>query len=139
MDRPGRKVILTSYREPVSMTLSSIHQTCNKNLGRRSLQVQEACASCQYEVQTKVWLDHARAVEGYLQGVQRLLHTNSSTTVLAVEPNDIDSFLRQWKPNTTFVKANSAKTGKCSFRPTPDFLKELRLAQSVYRDLVAGF
>lgn len=143
---PSRKMILISYREPVSMTLSSIHQTCNKNLSRRSRQVQEACASCKYEVHTDVWLDHVRSVERYLQGVHRLIHEKSHNAtgthtidVLSVEPNDIDNFLRQFKPNTTFDMANSAQTGKCSFRPTTEFLKGLRVAQSVYRDLVAGF
>lgn len=41
-------LLMTTYREPISMALSDIHQMCNKNLKRRSQRVRNACGQCQW-------------------------------------------------------------------------------------------
>lgn len=144
-----RSVLIVSFREPVATTLSSIHQTCNKNLDRRPPDVRQACAACTFESNTHVWLEHAYAVNHHLEGIWRLLHYKEQEAtakrlpwgkidLLVLEPNDIDDFLRRWKPNQDFPRVNSASTAKCSFRLGKDLLHALKPAQNYYRELVAG-
>jgi hypothetical protein len=49
--------VLVSYREPSHLTLSTIHQYCNKHLiqTRRSPQLLAACQHCQYESDAPYW------------------------------------------------------------------------------------
>lgn len=47
--------VLVSFREPSHLTLSTIHQYCNKNLETRSPQLLSACQHCQYETDAPYW------------------------------------------------------------------------------------
>ncbi|OEU23471.1 hypothetical protein FRACYDRAFT_233641 [Fragilariopsis cylindrus CCMP1102] len=49
-----RFLTFSTYREPIARTISDIHQLCNKNLNRRTKQLQEVCQRCTYDSSSAV-------------------------------------------------------------------------------------
>lgn len=58
-EEKGRRrfITLSSYREPMSRTISWIGQTCNKGLEKRPEKVVQACSRCRYEGEDKIVWD----------------------------------------------------------------------------------
>ncbi|OEU05876.1 hypothetical protein FRACYDRAFT_257646 [Fragilariopsis cylindrus CCMP1102] len=60
--RQHRFLTFSTYREPIARTISDIHQLCNKNLNRRTKQLQEVCQRCTYNTNDTVNTDGGGAV-----------------------------------------------------------------------------
>lgn len=58
-EEKGRRrfITLSSYREPMSRTISWIEQACNKGLEKRPKKVVQACSRCRYEGEDKIIWD----------------------------------------------------------------------------------
>ena len=164
--RTPRLVLLTSFREPIQMTVSQIHQMCNRHPDRRSPRVLAACQACTYENFTDVWDEMIQDVTNQLQAswhVSRLRipsGTNSSsdappddslvaiptrqvslpqdTIMLTLETDDITAFFTKYKPKFKLKQRNQALHDTCNFRPTSAMTQKLYRAQAIYRQLVAN-
>ena len=148
---PSRSTL--SGTQPISTTLSFIHQRCNKNWDKRAEFIQEACTVCQYEAHRKVWDRFADVITSQLAGAWHVMHVlqdeedNNSTTrdlpidrleVAVLEPNDIDAFLKAWHPDLEFNKVNEEILNRCYFRMTKEYIDKLSPAAEWYRRFVAG-
>jgi hypothetical protein len=140
--RPNsRTVVWTTFREPISTFVSLVHQMCNKNVYKRDPDKQKACEVCDYNSETAaVWLEYAQSVEWQIKGAYNTSHfflDAPDVTTVTMEPNDLNGFWQEYT-NTSLHSSNSEKLSLCSFRPTSHLVKALRMAQNVYRHLVAG-
>lgn len=149
-----RVVVWTTFREPVSMFLSLVHQMCNKNLNKRTPAKLKACLHCDYDVMTHVWEWYVETVTRQIHGSYRVSHlqtdavakgVNAATLynishVVTLEPNDLNAFWDGYTnhTNATLPRSNPEKLWHCSFRPSTELVKALGPAVNVYRKLVAG-
>jgi hypothetical protein len=127
------------------MTVSHIHQMCNKNADRRSERVAAACARCSYDEYRDVWDGYAEEINHQMEAVHEVayLHTNYSlpwerTSVFTMEAGDMSAFLQAWLPDRRFVPYNPENKSVCDFAMPSTMMKSLRPATNIYRQLVAG-
>jgi hypothetical protein len=141
-----RVLIMVSYREPQQTYLSFVHQRCNKNWEKRNEIMQAACLACNYDTYTdKVWNRLAARIVEQVAGAWKVMQLQTDVKlpwdringIVGLEPNDLDAFLKAWKPQTTFIKANEETVDICYFRLTSTLLKRLGPAAEWYRRLVA--
>ena len=143
----SRWVVLTTFREVIEMTVSHIHQRCNKNLDRRSPRIMDACRACNYSQYTDVWDDYVAEINRQVTSIYNVAHylaPNATALpmdriqVFTMEPNDIDDFFYQWNPKFQFPAKNPEDHSLCNFRVPSSMMKKLRPAQELYRQLVTG-
>jgi len=144
-------VVLTATREPISRTLSGIHQICNENLWTRSDSVQRACRICNYEHDTEYWMtftDRANKLYRDQYWSLQTLATVENVNVLYIDTQDLsDLFNRllermpKWEgdvilgQSTTF---NPESRDTCSFGLKSEMIKALRPCLDIYRNLTLG-
>lgn len=141
-----RWVVLTTFREVIEMTVSHIHQRCNKNLHRRPPKILEACRACDYSNHTDVWDGYVDEINHQVASVYNVAHYLAPNRTLpfdrikvyTMEPNDIDDFFYQWNPKYHFPPRNREELGTCNFRVPSIMMKKLRPAQALYRQLMTG-
>lgn len=125
----AKVLILTSFRDPVSLMVSWIHQMCNKLDGKRSPEVLSACRSCNYNdgnaTHAAVWKSMADETLRQLQNVHRVAQfpqriqnwnrleplgykpkqwprvntTRDYVKVFTLELSDVSDFFTQWHPH----------------------------------------
>jgi hypothetical protein len=140
-----RLLLLTTFREPIPMTVSHIHQICNKNADRRSARVVAACTRCSYDEYRDVWDGYAEEINRQMEAVREVAHlqTNCSlpweqTSVFTMEAGDLSVFLQAWLPDQTFTPYNPENKNVCDFAMPSTMMKSLRPATAIYRQLVTG-
>jgi predicted nucleic acid-binding Zn-ribbon protein len=114
ISKTKRYVTLSTYREPISRTISFIHQHCNKIFDKRSEKLQNACLRCRYNdknVTEDESRDDKEVWDGYTNqtnnAYDELLHFNKhlkeelignkksrSVDVLMMDMEDLDKFFR---------------------------------------------
>lgn len=130
------------------MTLSFIHQRCNKHLDERAPYVQEACLKCEYDSHRNLWDRFAAKITSQLKGAWHIMHLLQDTEkvydfpverlqVALMEPNDIDPFLKMWHPEMTFERVNEESVNICYFRMTKEYIDKLTPAAEWYRRFVS--
>jgi len=62
-----RAVILVSFREPITRTLSYIHQMCNKNFETCTLEIKKACHTSSYDEDVEFWDNFMQSANGQYQ------------------------------------------------------------------------
>jgi hypothetical protein len=158
--------VLVSYREPSHLTLSTIHQYCNKHLiqTRRSPQLLAACQHCQYESDAPYWDYIVQEINLIYTDLYQLVvfplpqqtphdgdHPDSSIrsspfqVLYAIELPDMNDFTQrlygrlaiQDSGNHDHHHANPEKTLHCSFGMTSPMFKGLEPSRLVYRQLVS--
>ena len=148
---PPRVVILTTFREPVQLSTSYIHQMCNKHREARTPRQLEACGACQYENYTDVWDSIANSTSNLLQDsweVSRLVLGNNTsalraslppdTTVLAMETNDITDFFAAYDSQHKMRPSNPERLAYCNFHVPSAMMRRLKEGGYYYRQLVAN-
>ena len=138
------------------MTLSYIHQRCNKNFEKRAEYIQKACIACQYEEYQDVWDRFATITHDHFVGAWRVWHllqdnyTNyegnqtqydlplDRMQMALLEPNDLDEFLTAWHPEINFTKANPENLDFCQFRLPKEYIEKHAPAAEWYRRFVSG-
>jgi hypothetical protein len=154
--QPQRVVVLTSYREPIARTLSSIHQVCNKNADRRSQSTLEFCDRCSYETDSEYWMGYVdRFNNDYEQLYDHVVRSDylkscaskNKMELLAIDSADVSRFFSQLKDAlpVTYHAAleqpsvyNPEEKARCSFGVTSDMIKGLALSTDIYRNLTCG-
>ena len=154
--RRPRSVVLTTYREPISRTLSSIHQLCNKQSNKRSNETLEACAECRYEFGTDVWDRVVNMTNDHFEGVAEVASLRiPGVRVISLDMVDISPALDRLRerlpldakklkvkgiPDVPITQwRNPERKSVCAFAMTSEMIKSLGVAQAVYRNLTAGF
>jgi hypothetical protein len=147
--------ILLSFREPSHLTLSTIHQVCNKNLQVRPPELQKACRNCDYDKDKDAWDFIVNDVNSIFASItQFVAQVAESVPVMTIEMADINGFLKQLQHRLESsgafrnknVKsaigeerhANPEDLSLCSFGMTSAMFKGLEPSRLVYRDLVLG-
>ena len=151
-----RSIILTTYREPISRTLSSIHQLCNKQSEKRKNETLEACTECRYDFGTDVWDHVINMTNDHYEGVAEVAALQIpdvqviSLDMIDISPAldrlrerlkaDADRMDRDGVPEVPMTRwRNPELKSVCSFAMTSDMIKSLGTAQAVYRSLTSGF
>ena len=151
-----RSIILTTYREPISRTLSSIHQLCNKQSEKRKNETLEACTECRYDFGTDVWDHVINMTNDHYEGVAEVAALQIpdvqviSLDMIDISPAldrlrerlkaDADRMDRDGIPEVPMTRwRNPELKSVCSFAMTSDMIKSLGTAQAVYRSLTSGF
>ena len=151
-----RSIILTTYREPISRTLSSIHQLCNKQSGKRKNETIEACTECRYDFGTEVWDHVVKMTNDHYEGVAEVAALQiPNVQVISLDMIDISPALdrlrarlkadinrigREDVPEVPMTQwRNPERKSVCSFAMTSEMIKSLGTAQDVYRNLTSGF
>lgn len=142
----GWSIALTSFREPIQRALSSIHRTCNKELGKRSGEKMEACLRCSYDDDKDIWDKHVQKTNKMYKGVaytSRIRMPN--VRIMTIDTVDIDAFFEKlqadmspkWNVSLSVVK-NAEKVGTCSFGMKSPIFKALAESEAIYRNLTLG-
>ena len=154
--RRPRAVVLTTYREPISRTLSSIHQLCNKQSHKRSNETLEACNECRYDFGKNVWDKVLNMTNDHFEGVAEVASLRiPDVQVVSLDMVDISPALDRLRERLPLdakklkVKdipavpitqwRNPERKSVCSFAMTSEMIKSLGVAQTIYRNLTAGF
>ena len=154
--RKPRSVVLTTYREPISRTLSSIHQLCNKQSNKRTNETLEACSECRYDFGTDVWDRVVNMTNDHFEGVAEVASLQiPNVQVISLDMVDISPALDKLRerlpldakklkvkdiPDVPITQwRNPERKSVCSFAMTSEMIKSLGIAQTVYRNLTAGF
>ena len=154
--RKPRSVVLTTYREPISRTLSSIHQLCNKQSNKRTNETLEACSACRYDFGTDVWDRVVNMTNDHFEGVAEVASLRiQDVQVISLDMADISPALDRLReklsldakklkvtdiPDVPITQwRNPERKSVCSFAMTSEMIKSLGVAQTVYRNLTAGF
>ena len=154
--RKPRSVVLTTYREPISRTLSSIHQLCNKQSNKRTNKTLEACNACRYDFGTDVWDRVVNMTNDHFEGVAEVASLQiPDVQVISLDMVDISPALDRLRerlpldakklkvkdiPDVPMTQwRNPERKSVCSFAMTSEMIKSLGVAQTVYRNLTAGF
>jgi hypothetical protein len=147
---------LVSFREPTHLTLSAIHQHCNKNLELRNPIGQMACRNCDYYQDQDFWISFVQGINDVYGNISHCVNhlpklsrreNDQPVTVMTLETPDINLFLRQLKTkivndNKHFRlalqnrQANPEHVSFCNFGMTSPMLKELEASRQIYRDLL---
>jgi hypothetical protein len=147
--------ILLSFREPSHLTLSTIHQVCNKNVQSRPPELQRACRNCDYDKDADAWEFIVNDVNTIFTSISQFVsQMTESVPVMTIEMADINGFLKQLQhrlessgafPNKNVKSAigeerhaNPEDLSLCSFGMTSAMFKGLEPSRLVYRDLVLG-
>jgi len=151
-----RSVVLTTYRDPISRTLSSIHQLCNKQSKKRTNETLEACNECRYDFGTAVWDRVANMTNEHYEGVAEVASLRiPGVQVISLDMVDISPALDRLRERLPLdakksrIKGvpvvpvpewrNPERKSVCSFAMPSEMIKSLGIAQAVYRNLTAGF
>lgn len=139
----ARNVVWVTFREPIATFVSLVHQMCNKNLAKRDPDKLQACEVCEYTNETAaVWKEYAQSVEWQIKGAYQTSHkflTVPNTTTVIMEPSDLNEFYVAYhNGQRTLQSSNPERNSMCSFRPTSNLIKAMRVSNQVYRRLVAG-
>ena len=154
--RRPRSVVLTTYREPISRTLSSIHQLCNKQSNKRTDETLEACNECRYDFGTDVWDRVVNMTNDHFEGVAEVASLQiPDVQVISLDMVDISPALDRLRerlpldakklkvkdiPDVPITQwRNPERKSVCAFAMTSEMIKSLGVAQAVYRNLTAGF
>jgi len=140
-----RGLILVSFREPLTRTLSYIHQMCNKNFKTRTPEGQQACRTCSYEKDKEFWNNLVQYASGQYQELYEVVATKiPNTQVLTVDLVDLSELYRDlWKAtnHTAFtmkINANPEQTSRCNFGFKSEMFRGLRPASEIYRNMTLG-
>eukprot|EP00977_Amphora_coffeiformis_P022527 scaffold10926_cov163-Amphora_coffeaeformis.AAC.12 len=140
-------VVLTTFREPAGLLLSAIHQTCNKNKKARDAQTLAICRTCRFENHTDFWMTHfPKLVRAQLSKAWNTSELHPHYTALWPpnnnEDDDESAFISAWKPDWfqthNMTMANEERNGTCNFFAPSALLKELKVSNEIYRQLVAA-
>jgi hypothetical protein len=141
-------LVLTSFRDPVSLMVSWIHQMCNKLESRRSEEVLQACNACDFNQYTDVWMSMANETLRQLNNVWQVSQFNPAdypilegrdVQVFALELPDVSAFFKSWKPAMELpLGRNAEDLHRCNFYTPSTLIKYLRPGNEIYRHLVAG-
>jgi hypothetical protein len=152
--RPQRAIALASLREPIALTLSHIHQICNKRPEERSAERKDACKRCDFDKDTKHWMGwsyrtnmiYANFVKYFVHN--SYLHEQTNIEVLMIDTADMTLFtdrLKQTLPEqfeTSFLKethiSNKELKGVCDFAMKSPMLKALSPGVGIYRNFTFG-
>lgn len=134
----SRALVLTTYREPIQMTVSDIHQICNKNLHRRNQQTLQACMNCNYDMDHEYWDALIDRKTEQLRGAHIVSRMQvEHVDVYSMHVSEIDGFL-QLLTNSTVQPHNVEKTLECNFRVPSSMMRRVVAAESIYRNLTLG-
>lgn len=159
-----KKIItMVTYREPIVLTMSNIHQICNKNLHLRTENERAACRRCNYEEDAKFFSGFAKFINQQLQGIRQLANDTTwrqadslteedninSTQLLLMDNLDLNKFLNKLQlalpvkysngfKDTKRTDANLEKTENCNFHMPSKMMKEVEPACEDYRHLSFG-
>jgi hypothetical protein len=115
---PQRAVVVTSFREPIEMTISWIHQVCNKNRSKRSEEVLAACDVCNYTEHTDVWDTLIEEATSELKSVFHVARGDTDLEriqILSIDTPYINDFFDTWKPDMIRKRVNPEKRGIAAF------------------------
>ena len=146
---PRRAVAMTSFREPIALTLSHIHQICNKSWKHTPKHLQQLCKRCNYTADEDIWLNEVvnstnRVFDNVFNDVL-MQPQRDDVQVLGVDLMDMDALFRRLHDlspqyNYTFnnywhKKHNPEKLGVCTFSINSAMLKTLQYSIETYRKL----
>jgi len=147
---PSKKkvIILVSYREPISRTLSLINQNCNHRLKRKSQIVQDACLRCSYYDDIDYWDSQVQDTNRAMEGIRTLARRKDISSGLGpplflIDMLSLTSFFEELEElsNTTIPlgKPNSEKPHKhCDFGMTSAMIRGLASASNIYLSYSRG-
>ena len=141
-------IALTSFREPIQRTLSSIHQTCNKNKSRRREETRAACERCSYDIEEDraVWDGLIKRTNLLYEGIALVSRmVIGGVQVLTIDTVDVDNFFTRlrsalsprWEVSTSGVR-NTESLSLCNFGMTSDIFRALTPSETIYRNLTLG-
>jgi hypothetical protein len=156
-----RMQLLVSIREPISRTLSFIHQQCNRNGRRRPKELLQACNRCNFDQDKDVWLGFADRTNKEYEDIHSLmasrvimdadekepLKINRSIPVLALDLDDLSPFFQELKGilpdthNNRFHRKstfNKEELDRCNFHMSSEMIKALSKSTRSYRNLTLG-
>ena len=156
---PHRMQILVSVREPISRTLSFIHQQCNRNPNRRSKELLAACDRCNFDSDKDIWLDFAYRTNQEYEDVYTLMSSRviqegdktyqiaKDLPVLAIDLDDLNPFfdhVQKFLPEEYQIRFRRKKSfnketlERCSFHMSSEMIKVLSKSTKSYRNLTIG-
>jgi hypothetical protein len=152
----SKAIILATYREPISRTLSFIHQQCNHNLSHKPRELQDACHRCSYPADPHVWDSLVNDTNRVLESIQ----TFSKSDLIAESSKDgtrvdglflmdmtsitffFEALEQQLNMNTSFIPPGKPNTEKnhsnCDFGITSTMIKGLSFGSHIYQNLTQG-
>ena len=141
-------IALVSFREPIQRTLSSIHQTCNKNKSRRREETRAACERCSYDIEEDraVWDGLIKRTNLLYEGIALVSRmVIGGVQVLTIDTVDVDNFFTRlrsalsprWEVSTSGVR-NTESLSLCNFGMTSDIFRALTPSETIYRNLTLG-
>lgn len=154
-----RALLLTSYREPLTKTVSKIHQICNKNLDRRDNYTRYMCTTqCdKYDANRGFWDKFVNVTTRDLREsqyvTQNMVHhlndniirnskeKKKSVEAFAIDTIDIDTFfakLLDEEDDEVEIHYNTEKKSRCDFRVSSSMMKLHTEATLIYRNLTIG-
>mmetsp|Transcript_8672 Transcript_8672/g.19064 ORF Transcript_8672/g.19064 Transcript_8672/m.19064 type:complete len:332 (-) Transcript_8672:301-1296(-) len=144
-----KAIVISTFREPIAKTLSSIHQVCNKNLGQRGDPRKNACKNCDYDKDPEVWNQFLKESTRVYKSLYRdISHMDrDGVEVLTIDLVDITNFFEQLKKKLLdpFSKkiipdkrSNKESLEYCNFKLNSAMIKGLGLAEEIYRRLSLG-
>jgi hypothetical protein len=145
-----RLVILTSIREPLDLTLSAIHQTCNKRWRKRDDRVKAACEACSFEQDEGYWMRHpGRTVDDYSMVLRQAIGTLKEFDHYWVDTVDLSTMFKDLqlglhplyeKQFTAYFKTkhNPEKLDRCEFSMHSKMINKLRPSSTFYRNFTRG-
>jgi hypothetical protein len=102
-----RVLVLVTYREPISLTLSFIHQRCNKRLDKRGKKVQKACRACHYESHNDTWDRFADTTVEHLAGAWQVMHLFDHQKDKVTKPGSMNDDDHNHNTTTTSTATSS--------------------------------
>ena len=145
-------MVLTTLREPVERSLSQINHFCNKNLNRRTPELQAACRACNHSSHLEVWNDFPhRANDEYQTVAKEALHSEQDRYFLDI--SDMDSMIQQLQealPEEFLAKRKAAFEDffqskinpeiirRCDFVMSSSMMKAYRPSKSLYKSFMLG-
>jgi hypothetical protein len=137
-------VVITTFREPIQMTISLIHQICNKGFNKIKEEQQAMCKRCLYHADPAFWDHFTKKITTVFEGIEQVVKMDHpNVQVLALDNSMMDTFfdMLEKKLDETFPKAakpNHEKTSVCNFGMTSKMMKDLSAAELMYKNLTYG-
>lgn len=146
---PPRTVVLSSYRDPVQLASSLIHQICNKYHSIRSDETKRACETCQYEADAPYWDGFVDLINDQFKGIwdvttglaRSAADGTDQVQVLSIDMLDINSLFDRLSQNGFKIRSkrsNPEDKSTCSFSMPTEMMKGLKPSYEMYRMLPAS-
>ena len=146
-------IVLIPLREPISRTLSRIHQRCNKGWDVKDDETKAFCTACSFEKHSDYWMkypsyvnqDYKTIQNQSTQSLQMFDHLyidtvdlNKMATMLSERLSPVNDHYAKVFQEYFNQKHNPEKLTHCSFGINSPMMKALKPAIEIYREFVVN-